>query len=100
MLVFAQKRSNATLAKLLVISFWVEFVVGELIAIFGPHLEGWNEWLAKAHPISRLPVFFMGVCAGILCNRIQNGDFDALESKLNEKLKVKNGKKIKSNKFL
>ena len=87
LLVFAQKRSNATLAKLLVISFWVEFVGGVLIFIFGPHFWGLNYWLATAHPISRLPVFFMGVCAGILCNRIQNGDFDALESKLKEYIK-------------
>ena len=77
LLVFTQKRNNATLAKLLVISFWVEFVVGMPIH--------YDYWLATAFPILRLPVFFMGVCAGILCNRIQNGDFDALESKLNEK---------------
>ena len=82
LLVFTQKRNNATLAKLLVISFWVEFVVGMLI-----YFWSFNYWLATAFPIFRLPVFVMGVCAGILCNRIQNGDFDALESKLNEYMK-------------
>ena len=38
-------------------------------------------WFSTAHPISRLPVFFMGVCAGVLCVRIQTGDLDALNRK-------------------
>ena len=38
-------------------------------------------WPATAQPIIRLPVFFMGVCAGVLCNRIQQGDIDAFQSK-------------------
>ena len=38
-------------------------------------------WIGTAHPLFRLPVFFMGVCAGVLCNRIQQGDLDAFHSK-------------------
>ena len=39
-------------------------------------------FLATAWPPVRLPVFFMGVCAGVICTRIQSGDTTALESKL------------------
>ena len=35
--------------------------------------------LATEHPIIRLPVFLMGVFAGVLCIRIQQGDYDALQ---------------------
>ena len=42
----------------------------------------WNAyWWATAWPISRFPVFLMGVCAGVLCQRILNGDEDAKQSK-------------------
>ena len=37
---------------------------------------------ATAWPIIRLPVFFMGICAGVLCIRIQQGDVDAFHSML------------------
>ena len=39
-------------------------------------------WIGLGHPVSRLPVFFMGICAGLLCVRIQNGDIHALSSKV------------------
>ena len=42
-----------------------------------------NYWLATQHPVIRLPVFFMGICAGILCIRSKQGDFDAFQSKVN-----------------
>ena len=42
-----------------------------------------NYWLATQHPVIRLPVFFMGICAGILCTRSKQGDFDAFQSKTN-----------------
>ena len=35
--------------------------------------------LATEHPIIRLPVFLMGVFAGVLCIRIEQGDNDALQ---------------------
>ena len=38
-------------------------------------------WIGLSHPITRLPVFIMGICAGLLCVRIQNGDIHALDSK-------------------
>ena len=60
--------------------YFLEYLVGEMIMWALPELfwdgEG-NYWLATAHPFTRLPVFLMGVCAGILCNRLQTGDFDA-----------------------
>ena len=46
----------------------------------------YREWdkfgysLATKHPIFTTPVFFMGVLAGVLCTRIQQGDFDAFQS--------------------
>ena len=42
-----------------------------------------NYWLTTQHPVIRLPVFFMGICAGILCTRSKQGDFDAFQSKAN-----------------
>ena len=42
-----------------------------------------NYWLTTQHPVIRLPVFFMGICAGILCTRSKQGDFDAFQSKTN-----------------
>ena len=38
-------------------------------------------WISTAHPVTRFPVFFMGVCAGVLCMRIQSGDLTPLECK-------------------
>ena len=38
-------------------------------------------WFSIAHPLSRIPVFFMGVCAGVICVRIQEQDFDAMNCK-------------------
>ena len=35
-------------------------------------------WFSIAHPLSRIPVFLMGVCAGVICVRIQEQDFDAM----------------------
>ena len=34
-----------------------------------------------AHPLSRLSLFWIGVYAGVLCVRIQDGDMDALDSR-------------------
>merc|ERR1740123_1826278 len=38
-----------------------------------------NYWLTTQHPVIRLPVFFMGICVGILCTRSKQGDFDAFQ---------------------
>ena len=84
LLVFAQKRSNKWLAYLMAMSFFLEFILALIIQLL--QLDGLLDyqasyWLATAHPLSRLPVFFMGICAGVLCIRIQNGDLDALNRK-------------------
>ena len=87
LLVFAQKRSNQSLANLMALSFYFEVFIGAAIMIMPiDHLSSHhmpyllNYWLATQHPVSRVPVFFMGICAGILCVRIQQGDLDAFQS--------------------
>ena len=83
LLEFAQKRSNSSLARLMVICYWIQFILGILILWLVPHTEMlYSYWLATAHPISRIPVFLMGIFAGVMCNRIKNKDFDAFQSKL------------------
>ena len=63
-------------------SFFLEIVLGFSIAgLVGIFLGGKTYWWSTTHPLSRLPVFFMGICAGVLCVRIQNGDLDALNRK-------------------
>ena len=78
--------SNRGLSILMALSFWFEIIVGwvlfDLLASLDHEgLYEKNYWYVTAHPFSRLPVFFMGVCAGVLCVRIQNGDLDALKCK-------------------
>ena len=75
---FAKKRSNSVLAILMAVSFYLQILLSMLI--FGFLGFGGGYWPATAHPIIRLPVFFMGVCAGELCIRIQQGDIDACQS--------------------
>ena len=69
------------------LSFYFEVFIGASIMIlpidhlnshFMPYLL--NYWLATQHPVSRILVFFMGICAGVLCLRIQQGDLDAFQS--------------------
>ena len=59
------------------ISFLVEVVIG--IALYFVPINGY--WWSTGWPISRFPVFMMGVCAGVLCQRMQSGDEDAVHSK-------------------
>ena len=74
--------SNRGLSILMALSFWLEIIVGWVLLDWLDFLDpDKNYWYATAHPFSRLPVFFMGVCAGVLCVRIQNGDLDALRCK-------------------
>ena len=63
-------------------SFYLECILGNWF-LFGllPHFER-AYWISTAHPISRIPVFFMGVCAGVLCMRIKEQDYDAMNCKL------------------
>ena len=68
-------------------SFFLQIVLGFGIACLAHYLSGKTYWWSTSHPISRLPVFFMGICAGVLCVRIQNGDLDALNRK-NDCLKI------------
>ena len=62
------------------LAFYFELVLGMGI-LFGMG-EGESYWVATAWPPTRLPVFFMGICAGVICTRIQSGDANALESKV------------------
>ena len=61
------------------LAFYFELLLGMGI-LFGMK-EDESYWVATAWPPVRLPVFFMGVCAGVICTRIQSGDTTALESK-------------------
>ena len=81
LLVFAQKRSNHILTILMALSFYFQVILSCLVFhdIFTDGLI--KYWIGTAHPMVRLPVFFMGVCAGVLCIRIQQGDLDAFHSK-------------------
>ena len=82
LLVFAQKRSNHILAILMALSFYFQVILSCLVFTVGPWDFMTKYWIGTAHPLLRLPVFFMGVCAGVLCIRIQQGDLDAFHSKL------------------
>ena len=62
------------------LAFYFELLLGMGI-LFGMEDEG-GYWVATAWPPTRVPVFFMGICAGVICTRIQSGDTNALKSKL------------------
>ena len=63
------------------LSFYFQVILSCLVFTVGPWDLTPKYWIGTAHPLFRLPVFFMGVCAGVLCNRIQQGDLDAFHSK-------------------
>ena len=66
----------------MVICYWFQYILGILILLLVPHTEMiYDYWIATAHPISRIPVFMMGILAGVMCDRIENKDFDAFQSK-------------------
>ena len=83
LLVFAQRQSNQRLAFFMVFSFYIECILGNslLFLLYKPNFDI-GYWISTAHPFSRIPVFFMGVCAGVLCMRIKEQDFDAMNCKL------------------
>ena len=35
-------------------------------------------WIVTASPFTRWPVFIMGLCAGVLCNRVRDGQVEIL----------------------
>ena len=77
---FVQKKSNKVLAILIAVSFYVQLLLSSLV--FQVPNEAAKHLFGTAHPVIRLPVFFMGICAGVLCVRIQQGDLDAFLSKI------------------
>ena len=62
------------------LAFYFELALGMGI-LCGTDEGEMDYWVATAWPPSRVPVFFMGICAGVICTRIQSGDTDALQSK-------------------
>ena len=80
LLVFAQKRSNQVLAIFIASSFYIQLLLSSLI--FQVPNDVVKQLIGTAHPVIRLPVFFMGICAGVLCVRIQEGNLDAFLSKI------------------
>ena len=64
------------LAILMALSFYLQVIVSILILIYANGYFGF----ATHNPIIALPIFFMSVFAGVLCTRIQRGDFDAFQS--------------------
>lgn len=82
LLKYLLKRSNKVLSYLLAGAFYLQLTIGFLLMFLIPKQFGLlYYWFSTAHPLSRIPVFFMGVCAGILSLRIKDGDLDALKSK-------------------
>ena len=67
----------------MVFSFYIECILGNslLFLLYKPNFDI-GYWISTAHPFSRIPVFFMGVCAGVLCMRIKEQDYDAMNCKL------------------
>ena len=67
------------------LAFYMEIFIYLMVTFLTPGPwapDGLIEyWFGLGHPISRLPVFLMGVCAGLLCVRIKNGDNSAINSK-------------------
>ena len=66
----------------MVFSFYIECIWGNVLLLgLAPNFDI-GYWISTAHPISRIPVFFMGVCAGVLCMRIKEQDYDAMNCML------------------
>ena len=80
LLVYTQRKCNKQLCVLMALSFYLQFTIATLTPFITPgdDLTFLDYWVAFCHPVSRLPVFFMGICAGLLCVRIQEGDLNAI----------------------
>ena len=74
---------NKTISVLMPLTFYFSIFLGIWIPNMSPFGFSYPEGYAFStmQPISRLPLFWTGVFAGILCIRIQNGDLSALDSK-------------------
>ena len=74
---------NKTISVLMPLTFYFSIFLGIWIPNMSPFGFSYPEGYAFStmQPISRLPLFWIGVFAGILCIRIQNGDLSALDSK-------------------
>ena len=78
-LVFAQKQCSKKLSLYMALAYYFEIAVGMVLMLCLDGEAGY--WLVTAWPITRLPVFFIGICAGLICNRIRTGNVDALDCK-------------------
>ena len=78
LLKFAQKRSNRGLTIAMKCCFFLEIGLGLLPYYMLPKISKFSYdesyWPA-------IFVFIMGICGGVLCNRIQDGDLNALNCK-------------------
>ena len=63
------------------LAFYMEVFNYLMVAFLTPGPWAIFNWPGLVHPLSRLPVFLMAVCAGLLCIRIKNGDKSAINSK-------------------
>ena len=68
-LVTVQNWSNRGVSICMVLSFWLQLTLGLTLNFAPVPFEAY--WPTTAHPFMRLPVFVMGVCAGVLCVRLQ-----------------------------
>ena len=81
-LLFCQRRSNLGLVKIMGFSFLIEVIIGTALVFTRNYTLDFptlfippnGYWWSTAWPISRYPVFLMGVCAGVLCQRMQSGE--------------------------
>ena len=56
-----QKFTDTQMARGLVLFFWLQLIPFTILSIFTPHYS----WAYTINPVSRLPVFLMGVIAGL-----------------------------------
>ena len=68
---FCHQRSCRTLTIFIAISYLLQLIFGCCL------LQKGFRW-ATMWPLSRFPVFVMGVCAGVICKRMKLGNEDAL----------------------
>ena len=83
MFIFVQRLGNQKLAIFMALLYYFQAFLGTTLfhAILPVFDFVGAYWFSIAHPLSRIPVFLMGVCAGVICVRIQEQDFDAMNCK-------------------
>ena len=83
MFIFVQRLGNQKVAIFMALLYYFQAILGTTLfhAILPVFDFVGAYWFSIAHPLSRIPVFFMGVCAGVICVRIQEQDFDAMNCK-------------------